>query len=221
MSFKVGDTVVYPHHGAARIEAVESRTIKGEEKTYLVLKVDKGDLTVRVPADNAELVGVRDVVGAEGLERVFEVLRAPHTEEPTNWSRRYKANLEKLASGDVNKVAEVVRDLWRRDKERGLSAGEKRMLAKARQILVSELALAEKTNEDKAEALLDEVLTSSGSSQVKILVAGPPGQISRSTPTEGREEISPGAQRRFWASRIHVCAAFGLRRRGADARPRA
>jgi CarD family transcriptional regulator len=158
MSFKVGDTVVYPHHGAARIEAVETRTIKGEDRTYLVLKVDKGDLTVRVPADNAELVGVRDVVGAEGLERVFEVLRAPHTEEPTNWSRRYKANLEKLASGDVNKVAEVVRDLWRRDRERGLSAGEKRMLAKARQILVSELALAEKTNEDKAEALLDEVL---------------------------------------------------------------
>ena len=110
MSFKVGDTVVYPHHGAARIEAVETRTIKGEDRTYLVLKVDKGDLTVRVPADNAELVGVRDVVGADGLERVFEVLRAPHTEEPTNWSRRYKANLEKLASGDVNKVAEVVRD---------------------------------------------------------------------------------------------------------------
>jgi CarD family transcriptional regulator len=158
MSFKVGDTVVYPHHGAARIEAVETRTIKGVDRSYLVLKVDKGDLTVRVPADNAELVGVRDVVGAEGLERVFEVLRAPHTEEPTNWSRRYKANLEKLASGDVNKVAEVVRDLWRRDRERGLSAGEKRMLAKARQILVSELALAEKTNEDKAEALLDEVL---------------------------------------------------------------
>ena len=109
MSFKVGDTVVYPHHGAARIEAVETRTIKGEDKTYLVLKVDKGDLTVRVPADNTELVGVRDVVGQEGLERVLEVLRAPHTEEPTNWSRRYKANLEKLASGDVNKVAEVVR----------------------------------------------------------------------------------------------------------------
>src|SRR6516164_9007162 len=109
MTFKVGDTVVYPHHGAARIEEIETRTIKGAEMTYLVLKVDKGDL-------------------------------------------------KKLASGDVNKVAEVVRDLWRRDRERGLSAGEKRMLAKARQILVSELALAEKTNEDKAEALLDEVL---------------------------------------------------------------
>ena len=158
MTFKVGDTVVYPHHGAARIEEIETRSIKGVDKTYLVLKVDKGDLTVRVPADNAELVGVRDVVGQEGLERVFEVLRAPYTEEPTNWSRRYKANLEKLASGDVNKVAEVVRDLWRRDRERGLSAVEKRILPKARQILVSELALAEKTNEDKAETLLDEIL---------------------------------------------------------------
>jgi CarD family transcriptional regulator len=150
MTFNVGETVVYPHHGAAKIEAIETRTIKGEDRIYLVLKVQQGDLTVRVPADNAEIVGVRDVVGQEGLDRVFEVLRAPHTEEP--------ANGEKLASGDVNKVAEVVRDLWRREKDRGLSAGEKRMLAKARQILVSELALAEGTNEDKAELVLDEVL---------------------------------------------------------------
>jgi CarD family transcriptional regulator len=159
MTFKVGDTVVYPHHGAARIEEIETRSIKGEDKRYLVLKVDKGDLTVRVPADNAELVGVRDVVGQEGLERVFEVLRAPHTEEPTNWSRRYKANLEKLASGNPLKVAEVVRDLWRRERERGLSAGEKRMLAKARDILVGEVALAEKSTKDEAESLLDRVLT--------------------------------------------------------------
>ncbi len=160
MSFSVGDTVVYPHHGAALIESIEQRVIKGEKREYLVLRVAQGDLTVRVPADNVDLVGVRDVVNQEGLDRVFSVLRQPYTEEPTNWSRRYKANLEKLASGDVIKVAEVVRDLWRREKDRGLSAGEKRMLAKARQILVSELALAEQTNEDKAESLLDEVLAS-------------------------------------------------------------
>jgi CarD family transcriptional regulator len=160
MAFNVGDTVVYPHHGAAVIESVEIRVVKGEEREYLVLRVAQGDLTVRVPADNVDLVGVRDVVNADGLERVFNVLRQPYTEEPTNWSRRYKANLEKLASGDVIKVAEVVRDLWRRERERGLSAGEKRMLAKARQILVSELALAEKTNEVKAEEILDEVLAS-------------------------------------------------------------
>ena len=161
MTFTVGETVVYPNHGAAVIEDIEMRKIKGEDRQYLVLRiVAQQDLVVRVPADNVELVGVRDVVGQDGLERVFDVLRAPHTEEPTNWSRRYKANLEKLASGDVIKVAEVVRDLWRRDKDRGLSAGEKRMLAKARQILVSELALAEGTNHDKAEAILDEVLAS-------------------------------------------------------------
>jgi CarD family transcriptional regulator len=151
MTFTVGETVVYPNHGAAVIENIETRQIKGEDKLYLVLRiVAQQDLVVRVPACNLDLVGVRDVVDKEGLEKVFEVLRASFTEEPTNWSRRYKANLEKLHSGDVMKVAEVVRDLWRR----------KRMLAKARQILVSELALAEHTNEDKAETLLDEVLAS-------------------------------------------------------------
>ena len=160
MHFNVGDTVVYPHHGAATIEAIEKKVVKGVERDYLVLRVAQGDLTVQVPSENVDLVGVRDVVDAAGLDRVFDVLRQPYTEEPTNWSRRYKANLEKLASGDVIKVAEVVRDLWRRERERGLSAGEKRMLAKARQILVSELALAENTNEDKAEAILDEVLAS-------------------------------------------------------------
>jgi len=160
MAFKVGETVVYPHHGAATIERIEKRTVKGEQLTYLVLRVAQGDLTVQVPVDNLDLIGVRDVVSAEGLERVFTVLRQPYTEEPTNWSRRYKANLEKLASGDVIKVAEVVRDLWRRDQDRGLSAGEKRMLAKARQILISELALAEKTDEGSAGAILDDVLAS-------------------------------------------------------------
>lgn len=160
MAFKVGDTVVYPHHGAAQIDAIETRTIKGKSMEYLVLRVNQGDLVVRVPSENVDLVGVRDVVGKEGLEKVFDVLRQPHAEEPTNWSRRYKANSEKLTSGDVIRVAEVVRDLSRRDAERGLSAGEKRMLSNARTILISELALAEQTNEDKAEALLDEVLAS-------------------------------------------------------------
>ena len=160
MVFKVGETVVYPHHGAAKIEEIKARTIKGVERLYLKLKVAQGDLTIEVPAENCDLVGVRDVVGQEGLDKVFEVLRTEHAEEPTNWSRRYKANGEKLASGDVNKVAEVVRDLWRRDLDRGLSAGEKRMLAKARQVLVGELALAERSDEERADALLDEVLGS-------------------------------------------------------------
>ena len=160
MLFEVGETVVYPHHGAATITEVKSRVIKGEDKLYLTLRVAQGDLVIEVPAENVDLVGVRDVIGRDGVDHVFEVLRAPFTEEPTNWSRRYKANLEKLASGDVIKVSEVVRDLWRRDHGRGLSAGEKSMLAKARQILVSELALAEKTDEEKASTMLDQVLSS-------------------------------------------------------------
>ena len=125
MTFTVGETVVYPNHGAAVIEDIETRQIKGEDKLYLVLRIiGQNDLVVRVPACNLDLVGVRDVVDADGLERVFQVLRAEHTEEPTNWSRRYKANLEKLHSGNVIKVSEVVRDLWRRDRDKGLSAGE-------------------------------------------------------------------------------------------------
>ena len=161
MTFTVGETVVYPNHGAAVIEDIETRQIKGEDKLYLVLRIiGQNDLVVRVPACNLDLVGVRDVVDADGLERVFQVLRAEHTEEPTNWSRRYKANLEKLHSGNVIKVSEVVRDLWRRDRDKGLSAGEKRMLAKARAILVAELALAEDVAEDRAEIMLDAVLAS-------------------------------------------------------------
>lgn len=161
MTFSVGETVVYPNHGAAVIEDIETRQIKGEDRLYLVLRIiGQNDLVVRVPANNLDLVGVRDVVDADGLERVFDVLRAEHTEEPSNWSRRYKANLEKLHSGNVIKVSEVVRDLWRRDRDKGLSAGEKRMLTKARTILIAELALAEDVAEDKAESMLDEVLAS-------------------------------------------------------------
>ena len=160
MKFVVGETVVYPHHGAAKIIEVGERTLRGETKTYLQLKVAQSELTIWVPAENAGMVGVRDVIDKKGVEQVFGVLRAEFTEEPTNWSRRYKANVEKLASGDVLKVSEVVRDLWRRDQDRGLSAGEKRMLIKARQILVSELALARKTDEPKADATLEEVLNS-------------------------------------------------------------
>ncbi|RKQ33620.1 CarD family transcriptional regulator [Kocuria tytonis] len=159
MVFEVGETVVYPHHGAATIEEIKTRTVKGEEKMYLRLKVTQGDLMIEVPAENVDLVGVRDVVDEAGLKEVISVLQAQDAEEASNWSRRYKANLEKLASGDVLKVAEVVRDLWRRDRGKGLSAGEKRMLTKARQILTSELALAKKIDEEEAEKRLDDILS--------------------------------------------------------------
>lgn len=157
MEFKVGEVVVYPHHGAAVIEDIEERQMGGEKLEYLVLHINQSDLVVRVPIKNAKNVGVRDVVGKEGLEKVFSVLREEDVEEAGNWSRRYKANQERLASGDINKVAEVVRDLWCRDQGKGLSAGEKRMLGKARHILVGELALAKPVDEKKADTMLEEI----------------------------------------------------------------
>ena len=128
MGYKVGDMVVYPRHGAAKVEAITERTVKGVTREYLQLSVLSSDgLVINVPVENAKKVGVRDIVGAKEVAKVFEILRTPIIEKEMNWSRRYKLNVEKIATGDVNKIAEVVRDLAQRDvDEHGLSAGEKR-----------------------------------------------------------------------------------------------
>jgi CarD family transcriptional regulator len=160
MAFDVGDTVIYPQHGAATIERREMKVVFGEEKEYLVLRLTYGDLVLQVPSDNTEGVGLREVVDADEVEEVFDLLRQKEARMPTNWSRRYKNHAEKLKSGDVYQVAEVVRNLSLRDHESGLSAGEKAMLAKARQILVSELVFALDVDEETASARLDEVLAS-------------------------------------------------------------
>jgi CarD family transcriptional regulator len=159
MSFDVGDKVVYPQHGAAVVEKRETRAAFGTEREYLVLRASSGDLTLMVPADETDRVGLREVINDEEVEEVFAVLRKKEARMPTNWSRRYKNHIEKLKSGDVYQVAEVVRNLSLRDKDKGLSAGEKRMLARARQILASELTFALDVSEDVAEQKLDEALT--------------------------------------------------------------
>jgi CarD family transcriptional regulator len=131
----------------------------GEEREYYILKLAYGELTLMVPTDSTEEVGIREITPAREMPKVFKVLKKNEpTTNTTNWSRRFKANVEKLRSGDIYQVAEVVRSLHRRDREKGLSAGEKRMLTKARQILVSELTFAQGCDEDEAEQLLDEVL---------------------------------------------------------------
>jgi CarD family transcriptional regulator len=157
MSFKVGDRVVYPHHGAAVIEKKEKRKTPGaesEEKEYLVLRMAHGELTLAVPSDNAEQVGMRRPIAREDVEDLYQVLAKRDVREPSNWSRRFKNHQEKLKSGDVYQVAEVVRNLALREADRGLSAGEKSMLAKARSVLVSELSFALDVSEDDA---LDQV----------------------------------------------------------------
>lgn len=159
MAFKVGDRVVYPHHGAAVIEKKEMREAFGEKTEYLILRVANGDLTLAVPSNKAEDVGMRPPISVEDIDDLFLLLAKKDVREPTNWSRRFKNHQEKLKSGDVYQVAEVVRNLSLREKDKGLSAGEKRMLAKARQILVSELTFAINVNEEEAEQKLDEALS--------------------------------------------------------------
>lgn len=155
VAFDVGDKVVYPHHGAAIIERREKKAAFGEEKEFLVLRLAYGDLTLMVPAENTEEVGLREVINDEEVEEVFAVLRKKEARMPTNWSRRFKNHVEKLKSGDIYQVAEVVRNLSLRDKDKGLSAGEKRMLSKAKQVLVSELTFALDCSVEEAELKLD------------------------------------------------------------------
>ena len=150
MAFKVGDRVVYPHHGAAVIERKETKTAFGEKKEYFILRMAHGDLTLSVPSDKAEEVGMRSPISAEDVDDLFQLIGKKDVREPTNWSRRFKNHQEKLKSGDVYQVAEVVRNLALREVSKGLSAGEKSMLVKARGVLVSELSFALDVTEDDA-----------------------------------------------------------------------
>jgi CarD family transcriptional regulator, regulator of rRNA transcription len=158
MPFKVGDRVVYPHHGAAVIEKKEMIEVAGEKREYLILKIAHGDMTLSVPTDKVDEVGMRPPISAEDVDDLFQLLGKKDVREPTNWSRRFKNHQEKLKSGDVYQVAEVVRNLALREATKGLSAGEKAMLVKARSVLVSELSFALNLSEDDALKKLEEQL---------------------------------------------------------------
>ena len=157
--FKPGDKVVYPHHGAAIIEKKEKRKAFGKTTEYLVLRMAHGELTLSVPVENAEDVGMRWPISKEDVKDLFEVLQKRDIREPANWSRRFKNHQEKLKSGDVYQVAEVVRTLALREQAKGLSAGEKTLYNKALDVLVSELAFALNTPEEKASAKVADALS--------------------------------------------------------------
>ncbi len=156
--FKVGDKVVYPMHGAGVIEAIEEKEVLGEKKQYYVLHFPVGDMKVMIPCATCKEAGLREVIGREGVQKVFRILKENGTTMSSNWNRRYRANLEKIKTGDIYEVAEVVRNLIQREKEKGLSSGERKMLQNARQILVSELALAIEAEEEEAKSLVDSAL---------------------------------------------------------------
>jgi CarD family transcriptional regulator len=158
-ALEVGDSVVYPYHGVTLIEKREKKDVLGENREYLVLRFCYGELSLMVPADNTHDVRLREIINDEEVEEVFGVPCKKDVRMPTNWSRRYKNHLEKLKSGDIYQLAEVIRNLSIRDKDKGLSsAAERWMLKSARQILVSELTLAIGVSEEEANEKLNQVL---------------------------------------------------------------
>src|SRR5215218_9761405 len=159
--YKVGDKVVYPHHGAGTVVKKESREVLGQKREYLTIRILHNDMTVQVPAENAEAVGLRPVIDEKMVEVVYKALTAGSTEMPKNWNRRFKHNRDKMKTGDILELAEVVRNLALRDHEKGLSTGEKQMFVKAKKILASELMYAKGMNEEEAGQWLDEVLSAS------------------------------------------------------------
>ncbi|MFT9494126.1 CarD family transcriptional regulator [Anaerosolibacter sp.] len=156
--FNIGDKVVYPMHGAGVIEAIEEKEILGKKRKYYIMKMPLGEMKVMIPLDNVGDIGLRDIISLDEVEQVMAVLSDDTSKMPKNWNRRYRANLDKIKSGDIYEVAAVVRNLMLRDKEKGLSTGEKKMLNNAKQILVSELVLARGIEEQDAEILINEAV---------------------------------------------------------------
>lgn len=153
--FVVGDKIVYPMHGAGIIEEIEDKQILGESRKYYILRVPCGDMKIMIPVESCNEIGVRPIISVDEIEDVMRVLRAETTEMSNNWNRRYRENMEKLKTGCVYNVAEVVRNLMRSDKERKLSTGEKKMLSNAKQILISEIVLVENIDHESAEELVN------------------------------------------------------------------
>jgi CarD family transcriptional regulator len=161
IEFELGDNVVYPHHGAGQVVKKENKKIFGEEREYLTIKILHNDMTVMVPCENAGVAGLRRVIDEETVEKVLGVLRDDVSEMPKNWNRRFKHNRDKIKTGDIYELAEVVRNLGLREHEKGLSTGEKQMFTRAKKILASELMYALDKDEDAAESYLDDLLLDS------------------------------------------------------------
>ncbi len=156
--YNVGDKIVYPMHGAGVIESIEEREILGKKCSYYVMKIPIGDLKVMIPTNNVNDIGIRDVISISEADRVFNILGSSNQEFSSNWNKRYRENMVKIKSGDIFEVADVVRSLMQREKERGLSTGERKMLTSAKQILISELVLAKGLDQHEVEIKIQEYL---------------------------------------------------------------
>ena len=157
-TFQVGDNVVYPHHGAGVVLKRESKDLMGERRDYLTINILHNNMTVMVPCENAQIAGLRRVIDEDEVKAVVGVLSSDVSEMPKNWNRRFKHNREKIKTGDVMELAEVVRNLAIREMEKGLSTGEKQMYTRAKKILASEFMYVLDKDEEGAEEYLDKLL---------------------------------------------------------------
>jgi CarD family transcriptional regulator len=173
IEFEIGDSVVYPHHGAGKVMRKELKEVLGERREYLTIKILHNDMTVMVPTENAALAGLRRVIDEETVKKVLAVLQDECSEMPKNWNRRFKHNRDKIKTGDIYELAEVVRNLAIREAEKGLSTGEKQMFTRAKKILASELMYALEMNEEEVEQHIYSLLSESSGTNAggKVAVA--------------------------------------------------
>lgn len=156
--FNVGDKIVYPMHGAGVIESIEEKEILGNKQDYYVVKMPIGDMRVMIPIDNVDEIGIREIIKDGDVDKVLAILREHGVTANNNWSKRYRENMGKIKSGDIFEVADVVRTLMIREKEKGLSTGERKMLNSAKQILISELVLAKNMDQCQVEDIINDYL---------------------------------------------------------------
>lgn len=155
--YHIGDSVVYPLHGAGVIVSIEEREVLGERKKYYIMEMPIGGLRVMIPMDNLLQIGVRDVISTQKADEVLHDLEGYCEVETSNWNRRYRENMDRIKSGDIFEVSHVVKTLMHRDYEKGLSTGERKMLNSAKQILVSELVMAKHLLQSEVEQLLEDI----------------------------------------------------------------
>src|SRR6201995_2838390 len=158
IEFEIGDNVVYPHHGAGKVIRKEQKEVLGERREYLTIKILHNDMTVMVPTENAALAGLRRVIDEETVKKALAVLQDESSEMPKNWNRRFKHNRDKIKTGDIYALAEVVRNLAVREAQKGLSTGQKQMVTRAKKIIASELMSALEMDEQQVEEHLHMVL---------------------------------------------------------------
>jgi CarD family transcriptional regulator len=158
VEFEIGQSVVYPHHGAGKVLRKEMKEVLGENREYLTIKILHNDMTVMVPTQNASLAGLRPIIDEETCQKVLALLQDECSEMPKNWNRRFKHNRDKIKTGDIYELTEVVRNLGIREAEKGLSTGEKQMFTRAKKILASELMYALEMDEQQVEDHLHTLL---------------------------------------------------------------